>query len=225
MRAEVVPAKAKRGETVTYKFSIEPKSGYWTYPIKPMTGQVSVTKLDAPPVGDLIFVTEAQDPSDDHWKTEDDPDNPLQQIKKSKGTITWEFKAVVSPKATPGKKSVKLGKITVLQVCDKQACIPSSYNDLPAAEFEVLDGEPVEVDPQFKAAVEKALSAAALVAPGNGGPPPGPDRFKPTVPNREQTEGGQADRSGRGRTQGRSRDLATDRNHRHDQEAGRRHLS
>jgi thiol:disulfide interchange protein DsbD len=166
VRAEVVPAKAKRGETVTYRFTVAPNPGYWTYPVKPGTGQASVTALDPPSPDVLVFVGEPKELGE--WAEKDDEMNPLQKVKYSKKPVTWEFKAVVSPNAEPGKKyKVKLDRTTSLQVCDDQACIPSTERDLPEAEFEVEPGDPVPIDPQYRDAVEKALARSVK-------PPPGP---------------------------------------------------
>ena len=78
VKAEIVPAQARRGQTVTYRLTVAPKPGAWTYPIAPKTGQASVTKLVAPPPGVLIFVTPPADPPNHPWKTKTEPDDPLQ---------------------------------------------------------------------------------------------------------------------------------------------------
>ena len=170
--AEVTPGSAKRGQTVTYRITVAPKDGYWTYPTKPETGQASVTVLEPPPPGDLIFVTGPKDPPPGFWSEKEDENNPLQTIRYSRAAVTWEFQAVVSPKATPGKYPVRLDpKLTSLQVCNKQACIPSRASDLPTVTLDVTADEPVPVESQFAAAVAKALDAARLSpspAAGNG---------------------------------------------------------
>lgn len=165
MRAEVIPAKAKRGETVTYRFTLEPKKGYWTYPIKPGTGQASVSKFRLPETGNFIFVTEPKDP-EAGWVTKPDELDPLKELKVSKGAITWEFRVVVSPKAVPGPTTIALSDRTFLEVCNDQGCIPSTGTPLPAIAFEILDGEPVPVEDQYRAAVDKALGPA--IPAGNG---------------------------------------------------------
>src|SRR6476619_6392905 len=69
LKAEVVPAKAKRGETVTYRFTASPRGGGWVYPISPsIPGQLSKTALVPPRTGSLIFVTPATDPIGFKWK-------------------------------------------------------------------------------------------------------------------------------------------------------------
>jgi thiol:disulfide interchange protein DsbD len=164
LTVEVVPAKAKRGETVTYRVTMTPNAANnaWTYPIKPADAkQAAKTKLVPPPPGDLIFVTEPVDPPASFWKTK-----PATTIENEGYTeqyspipVTWELKAVVSPKATPGTKSVTLGGKSKVQGCNNANCLISKAEDWPAAEFEVLPGEPVAVEEQYRAAVEKAVGS------------------------------------------------------------------
>jgi hypothetical protein len=174
VRASVFPPEAKRGQTVTYRITVAPKPGAWTYPITGTPGQSSKIALVAPPPGDLVFVTEAKDPPGYEWGMKFDQ-NDFTDIKYTKEPITWEMSAVVSPKATPGKKTVRLDRLTNLPACNDQACLNSTADDLPVAEFEVLDGEPVPVEEQYRAAVEKALGPA-VTPPGprsnNDGPGP-----------------------------------------------------
>jgi thiol:disulfide interchange protein len=174
--AEVVPEKPRRGETVTYRFTAAPKTDGWVYPIKPsIPGQESKTSLIPPAPGDLIFVTQAVDPPGFKWK-EKLGDTGLHQI--STTPVTWEMKAVVSPRATPGKKSVVLDKKeTSVPACNDFGCVNIAFDgrDLPVADYWVQDGDPVPVEEQFKAAVEKALNPPAPVSPpsprsSNGGP-------------------------------------------------------
>ena len=86
-------------------------------------------------------------------------------------------------------------------LCNDLGCANSLFDgsDLPVASFEVLDGDPVPVEEQYKAAVEKALGPAPAPAPDRGNPGPlGPQAFDS---GRGQAERGEADRAVRGRTQ------------------------
>jgi thiol:disulfide interchange protein DsbD len=188
-RAEIVPAKAKRGETVTYRITVETKPGAWTYPVRSDTGQTALTVLKHPAPADLIFVTSPTDPPG-VWENVPDESDPLKLVTHSKAPVTWEMKAVVSPKATPGLKNVVLDrKETTLLACNKLGCVSSAFDgkDLPVASFEVLDGEPVPVESQFKDAVEKAIGP---VQPG-GPPSPGGgnDRVSPLGPRPSHAPG------------------------------------
>lgn len=175
VRAEIVPRQARRGQTVTYRFTVAPKPGAWTYPIAPKTGQASVTKLVPPPPGVLIFVTSPTDPPNHPWKTKTEPDDPLQTIQYSPEPVTWELKAVVSPQAAAGRHAVKLDRFTLLSVCNDYGCInsPPDGRDLPVAELEVLDEPAVAVEEAYRSAVEKVLGQLPSPAP-TPSPPPSP---------------------------------------------------
>ncbi|MEJ5276692.1 MAG: hypothetical protein WHU94_12350 [Thermogemmata sp.] len=180
VKAEIVPAQARRGQTVTYRLTVAPKPGAWTYPIAPKTGQASVTKLVAPPPGVLIFVTPPADPPNHPWKTKTEPDDPLQTIQYSPTPVTWELKAVVSPQAPAGRHAVKLDRLTLLSVCNDYGCVNSRPDgrDLPVAELEVRDEPAVAVEEAYRAAVEKVVGPLApsgpAPSPAPGGPTPGP---------------------------------------------------
>src|SRR5262245_23150404 len=176
--ADILPDKAKRGQTVTYRLTLEIKPGAWTYPVKADTGQTSLTVLKPPATGDLIFVTPPVDPPG-VWENVPDQNDPLKLVTHSKGTVTWQMQAVVSPNAAPGKTTVILDKKeTTLLACNQLGCVSSAFDgkDLPVAEFEVLDGDPVPVEEQYRTAVEKALNPSAPVKPPSSG---GVDRFGP----------------------------------------------
>ncbi|MDW8243638.1 MAG: hypothetical protein RMJ88_10550 [Thermogemmata sp.] len=194
VRAEIVPAQARRGQTVTYRLTVIPKPGAWTYPIAPKTGQASVTRLVLPPPGVLIFVAPPVDPPNHPWKTKSEADDPLQVIQYSSSPVTWELKAVVSPNAPPGRHSIKLDRTTLLSVCNDYGCVNSRPDgrDLPAAELEVLDSPPVPVEEAYRAAVEKAVGTIPSPSDPNinpepqqpPGPPPSPPgtRLRPAKP-------------------------------------------
>ncbi|VTS02385.1 thiol:disulfide interchange protein : Thiol:disulfide interchange protein OS=Singulisphaera acidiphila (strain ATCC BAA-1392 / DSM 18658 / VKM B-2454 / MOB10) GN=Sinac_3167 PE=4 SV=1: Thioredoxin_7 [Gemmata massiliana] len=168
----VEPAKAKRGETVTARLKVTLKEGGggYTYPFFPAdTKQLGKNDLAAPlPVGDLVFIGTVADPPNPDTKQRDDaPSGVMDQIYKH--LAVWEFKAVVSPNAKAGKSTVSLGKYTRLQVCDATNCYPARGDELPAATFEVLDGESDKIKP---ADLEEARKILNL-------PPP-----KPSAPDR-----------------------------------------
>jgi cytochrome c biogenesis protein CcdA len=189
---EVTPAKAKRGETVTVKLTVTPKPGAWTYPAKPKDKeQLSKNSIRLPDPGDLIFVTPVTDPPV-AWK-EKQRENAPSGVNDEyfPGAVTWEFVAVVSPKATPGTKSVGVDKRTRVQICVDGACL--SPRTLPTAELNLLDGE-VPVEERFKAIVDKVLNPTPPPTPKNPPDPPlpapggnggNPDRLSPTKPQPE----------------------------------------
>jgi thiol:disulfide interchange protein DsbD len=177
--ARIEPAKAKPGETVTFKLTVTPKPGAWTYPANPPDGQLARNDIDYPRRGDLIFVGGVADPPG--WKTK-----PAAESGKTDryypDAATWELKAVVSPKAGPGKKTVKLTG-TRLQACNESACFYTDLKQPPAAEVEVLDGPAVPVDPKYADEVKKVLEpAASLAAPPKEAQPPAHGNGDPGKP-------------------------------------------
>ncbi|HEY1187459.1 MAG TPA: cytochrome c biogenesis protein CcdA, partial [Gemmata sp.] len=163
---DVVPPKAKRGETVIVKLTIAPKpeAHAWTYPAFPKDPAQSSRNIIAwPEPGDLIFIGKIADPAVT-WK-EKPRDTDLGADQYTDAPVTWELKAVVSPKATPGPKSVVLDAVT-LQVCDSQKCVPANGRKLPPAEFTVEAGESNKIN-------------AEDLAQATGGTPPAPK-----LPNR-----------------------------------------
>lgn len=182
----VTPARAKRGETVTVKLTVTPKAGAWTYPAFPKdAGQLSRNSLDPPKPAELVYISPPADPAID-WKLkprdESFPTGPQDQY--TKGPVTWEFKAVVAPKAKPGKIEVALPD-AVLQACDDQSCFTASGKQLPTAGFEVLDGESDKVNPADLALALAALGEKPTAAPAGPGPDrgPGPQPPAPSAPN------------------------------------------
>ena len=110
--AEFSPAKAKPGQEVTLKLTISPKIGCWTYPGNPRSGQTGVNTFVLPDKGDVLFLQKFDDPKG-------------HKIKKGGGDwyypeeVVWNFKAIVNPSATPGKKKIDL-EGTRLQVCNSK---------------------------------------------------------------------------------------------------------
>jgi thiol:disulfide interchange protein DsbD len=166
VRLEVVPAAAKWGETVTVKLSIDLKPGAdgYTYPFFPKDpGQDSKNILVLPPPGDLIFIGPLTDPPGLKEKQrEGAPAGVMDQYYDT--SVTWQFKAVVSPKATPGVKTLGLGK-SILQVC-KEQCVRATGDQLPTVAFEVLAGASDRVNPaDLAAALDILLGRTRLIPP------------------------------------------------------------
>lgn len=153
----ISPAKAKPGEVVTIKFSVTPKPFCWTYPVGPEPDQASKSFLKLPPPGDLIFLNQIVDPPG---------------LKKKKGALpgevmqvyfdaaSWEVRAVVSPRATPGKKSIEMKGVR-FQACNEQGCL---YAGIDPFVVEVLPGPADPVPPEFQKVVDAALNPTAAPA-------------------------------------------------------------
>ena len=164
---QVVPAKVKWGETVAVKVTVSPKSHAWTYPAFPTDPkQLARNTLELSSPGELIFIGGVADPPV-KWKQKPRPDS-LAMDEYTDQPITWEFKAVVSPKAKPGAKSVVLDGLD-LQVCDDKNCIPADGKKLPPAEFRVEEGASDHVNPQdLASALLKIQSPTDVIRVGAG---------------------------------------------------------
>jgi thiol:disulfide interchange protein len=155
----IEPAEAKPGQTVTYKLIIKLTPGHHTYPtVQSGKDAASHNEIELPQTGVLIFVEPVADPPGVIL-------NPADGLFEYEGEVTWEFKAVVSPKATPGKKQVKLPTVKLI-VCNANNCLPGKT--FPVSADLTVAGSAVPVDPKYRAAVDKAVGVDPPL------PPPGP---------------------------------------------------
>src|SRR5262249_17933377 len=81
----------------------------------------------------------------------------INEIRYFPGGATWEVKAVVSPKASAGEKTITLKDFRIV-VCDKDNCLPPKKVPI-SAKLTVLEGTQA-VDPKYKQAVEKSLGGS-----------------------------------------------------------------
>ena len=166
----IEPAQAKRGQVVTFKLTIAPKPGCYTYPITPPESQDSRNKVVLPRKGNVIFVGEPRDP--DGWK-----EKPAAESGKTDryypNAVTWEFPAVIAPNATPGKQTVILTG-SQLQACNASNCFNTNRNSPPSAEVEILDGPTAKVPDQYAKEVNAAIGEVA--------PAPAPNQVAPPTP-------------------------------------------
>jgi thiol:disulfide interchange protein DsbD len=184
IRGEIDPPNARPGQTVTYKLIIKLTPGHHTYPTEQADpNSTAKNTIELPKPGNLIFVDRDKKIPDPPGAALVNRDGVLQS--EYEGGATWEFKAVVSPKAPPLPTKVKLEQVKVI-VCDENNCLPpKDFKDQVEASVNV-SGDPVAVDDKYKAEVEKAIgSGAPLTAPPSKGPPKssGPPRSTdPTGP-------------------------------------------
>ena len=175
--SEIVPAAAKPGQAVTFRLTIIPKPGCWTYPANPPVAQDSVNNIVLPATGDLIFAANIVDP--DGWQLKPNAENPALKDRYYPVPATWELKATVNPAATSGEKTVTL-KGTRLQACNESNCFPNEPQQTPTAKFTVLpgDGTPRSVPsalgppPKEPVGVKAAPAAPPTPAPTRGDAPP-----------------------------------------------------
>jgi len=179
---EVLPKEAKPGQSVKVLLTVEPKPLAWTYPTKPKDkDQPGANRINwEPKANDLIFVGDVVDPADAKTKPREDEPGKFKELYTSK--VTWVLHAVVSPKATPGAKSVPLAGSSI-QVCgtvgERELCLNTSQKEMPAAEFTVLEGPAMPVESQFADVVGKLLGAPPPSPAGSSGyraRSPGPNR-------------------------------------------------
>ncbi|HKB05863.1 MAG TPA: cytochrome c biogenesis protein CcdA [Gemmataceae bacterium] len=166
IRGQIEPAEARPGQTVTYKLIVELTPGHLTYPtVQPdQRERDSKNVIELPAPADLIFVEPVRDPGGAATKPGD------------KGTLsyypdgaTWEFKAVVSPTASPGPRKVALKRFRVL-VCDKDRCLAPKA--VPVEATLVVSGTPVPIEEKYRDKVDQLLAPAAPPSPKSAGPPP-----------------------------------------------------
>ncbi len=153
------PDRAKPGETVTLKITIEPIDGFHTYPTVQSDAQniETANHIYLPASGPTIFVGEVKDPPGAKAGLIKDFPNTFAYP----GAVTWELPAVINPNAAEGEitvplKSLPKGPRTTFLVCDDVGCFNS--HDFYSAKLTVLPGGPVPIDPKYKDAVEKSLA-------------------------------------------------------------------
>jgi hypothetical protein len=155
VQASFEPAEAVPGQVITFKLTITLDDGYHTYPLVQTDKQAlgMVNKIEFPAPAAVVFVGDAIDPANPLVKAE--PVLGIEQMLYYTGTVVYERKAVVSPKAVPGSTNVQLPKFT-LSVCDKDSCFPPKKHT-PEATLKVLDGPAIEIDKKYADEVKTAL--------------------------------------------------------------------
>jgi thiol:disulfide interchange protein DsbD len=132
----VEPATARAGETVAVRLTVTPKSGAYTYTAFPPENAKNTATPPGP--GELVFLGPPKEQAVKGWEEKPTADG-LGMDRITHGPLTWEYRAVVSPQATPGPKTVVLSTLRV-QVCDEQNCVPVDGRKLPPATFTVEAG-------------------------------------------------------------------------------------
>ena len=163
IQATVEPAEARPGQTVVYKVAVKLRPEWYTYPVHQQDGPFKDSRnvLELPATSDLIFVEGVKDPPNARPKVS----NSGSYLTYPDG-VTWEIKAVVSPKATAGDKIVALKKFRIT-VCYEVTGNCLNPETVPvAAPFKVA-GPPTAVEPQYQSMVSEYLNPA----PKDGGPP------------------------------------------------------
>src|SRR5207244_776644 len=128
------------------KLTVTPEPGWHTYPTN--ASQASKNRIGFAKDSDLILVGPLVDPPGFIEKAE--AAGEVSQIYES--TVTYEFKAVVSPRAVAGKKAISLSDTKIL-VC-QSSCFNSKPEDIPPLALEILPGPALPIPPEYQAAVD-----------------------------------------------------------------------
>jgi thiol:disulfide interchange protein len=162
VEATVEPATAKRGETVTWKLTVELAPGWHTYPTTQPdpAAQSYVNKITPPKGGAAVFVGTLAEPANPIKKA--DPVLNIKELRYYEGKVVWEHKAVVSPTATPGETTVEVP--VKLLACDEKGCLPPKPLTVKAR-LTITTDPPVPIDPKYADAIKGQAPAPPPAAP------------------------------------------------------------
>lgn len=175
-QVSVQPAAAARGQTITWRLSLDLQAGWHAYPTKQNSAD------------DLIknYVTTFRWPAEVVPVGEFSESDPVLRDEKGigqylvlEGKVFWERHLVVSPKATPGTRQ------SVVQVsgsiCTDQGCKPLNLR-VPFV-LTITDAPAVAVDPRYAKEVKPTQDPARgpkASGPKAGSPVPDGDPFDAT---------------------------------------------
>ena len=167
IKATIEPSEAARGQTVTWRLTIQLIPGWHTYPtvqpeaaaktyvnrITPLKAGDSLTEKGPPEEIILAFVGSPIEPANPLKKPE--PIDDIKELRTYEGTATWEYKAVVVPDVTPGVKTIKVP--VRISVCDEQGCL-APKKLVVETQLTVTGATPAPIDPQYVEAVKAATT-------------------------------------------------------------------
>jgi len=161
------PAEAHPGQTVTLKVDVQLDQYWYTYPTKQTDPEAKtyVNRFLLPDPGELIFIGPVEDPL--NVKTKSVTSLKISELRYYPDGATWEIKAVVSPKATPGEKSISLKQARISACWKKpdgsEGCLTPKVFPI-SAKLKVVEG-PVTVDDKYREIVEKAVNGKRELPP------------------------------------------------------------
>jgi thiol:disulfide interchange protein DsbD len=175
VEATVEPATVRRGETATWRVTVELAPGWHTYPTVQQDPAASsmVTKFVFPSSKEMLFVGDMVARGDLQTKAE--PAIDIKELRFYEGQVTWEQSFVMGPDAKPGQKSVVVP--VTLVVCNDSGCLPPHKVET-TAKVTVTDAPPLPVDPKYAAAFNAMTTIPAANAPS----PPTPGANAPGSP-------------------------------------------
>jgi thiol:disulfide interchange protein DsbD len=190
-RLSVQPTTAARGQTITWRLSLDLREGQHAYPTKQNSTddliQNYVTKFHWPP--EVVPVGEFSE-SDPVLREE----KGIGQYLVLEGKVFWERHLVVSPKATPGTK--QLAVHVTGSICTDQHCKQLDLR-VPLV-LTIANAPAVAVDPRFAKEVTPTQDPAAPKAggPKSGAPVSDGDPFDTTPSSPGSTKSGSSTPSG-----------------------------
>lgn len=164
------PATARRGQTITWRFTADLDPDWYTYTAEQVEdgARAQRTRFTFPDSGPVVFVGSLSEPK---HKAKAIPELKLNEVRVLEDPkLVWERTAVVSPEATPGPTKVQTEVKMV--VCSKStgSCLP-----LQTLTFEVpltvTDEPAVPVEDKYKDALTSVANGARTPDPPSTSPP------------------------------------------------------
>ena len=145
LAAEVEPAKAKRGEVIVWRLTVELHPGYWTYPTTQsdpnadsLVSRFSFTPSKRDKNPPPVWVVPIGEPtSTGNAKTKPYPEEMVQSLTYYPGFAQFEQRLQIKPDAPLGQLRVAPLRAFV-QYCNEENCFPINLEF--AAPVEVIDG-------------------------------------------------------------------------------------
>ncbi len=147
VEAKFEPATAKRGQSITWKLTIELADGWHTYPTKQADPDADsfVNKFKFPTGLAAAFVADLKEPK---GMTHNEAGTKITMIG---GVGTWQRTVVIRTNAKPGKLKVKV-PVKILACSDR--CLPPQIVNTEA-EITISDAPAVPVDPKYQKDLDK----------------------------------------------------------------------
>lgn len=146
LAVDIEPVKAKRGETIVWRLTVELHNGYWTYPTsqqdpnaESLVSRFTFTPSKRDKNPPTIWVVPMGEPtSTGNAKTKPYPEEMVRSLTYLHGTAQFEQKLLIKPDAPLGKLRVTPLR-SFVQYCNEENCFPINVDF--AAEVEVIEGQ------------------------------------------------------------------------------------
>src|SRR5262245_9670729 len=177
----IEPSTPTRGQTATWKLTLDLAPGWYTYPTEQPAPEAATNKTTFvfPPPGEVVFVGELGEPPVKTKSVEGlGTGLGTTEVRYLEGKVEWQRPLVVSPQAKPGETKVNV-QATVI-VCNQkgQCLLPVKLNfEVPVT---ISDAPPVPVEDRYKSELA-ALRSTPTPSPPESGGDGGSDGRSPTV--------------------------------------------